>query len=268
VLKTASLTSDNNGRLRAEGVINFPELTVGEYDLNLNASNFLAINTRAYRQAAINGAMTLRGTIQRPVLDGAVQVRSADIYYNEALAESAGTASAVALSETDQLTLENRFGVRLTAADTTTFDAYQAMKMDLSVRIQRNTWLRSKSNPEMNVQFTGNLDLTKAHDEDPQVFGSIQVVPERSTLRQFGQEFRITEGTLTFNGDPYTPYLNLSAVYEQRAQRTQESEVRITLQLDGRPENLSPSLSSDPPMDTRNILSYLATGRPADELLC
>ena len=267
VLEGVAIESDNDGRLRAEGVINFPQLTVGEYDLKLNASDFLAIDTRAYRQAVIDGGMNLRGTIQRPVLNGTLEVQSANIYYNEALAETAASTSAVPLSETDQLTLENRFGIRLAAADTTTFDAYEALKMDLTVRIQRNTWLRSRSNPEMNVQFTGDLDLSKAHDEDPQIFGSIQVVTERSTLRQFGQEFQITEGTLTFNGDPYTPFLNLAAVYEQRAQRAQGSEVSITLRLEGRPENLSPTLSSDPPMDTRNILSYLATGRPADELL-
>jgi translocation and assembly module TamB len=266
-LQDATLRSTNDGRLRAEGVINFPQLTVGEYDLQVRADDFLAIDTRAYRRAIVNGALTLRGTIQQPVLGGTVRLRSADIYYNEALAESGSAAAAVQLSEEDQLTLENRFGIRLTAADTTTFDAYEALEMDLTVEIQRNTWLRSESNPELNVQFTGDLDVTKARDAEPQIFGSIQVVSERSTLRQFGQEFQITEGTLTFNGDPYTPYLNLAAVYEQRAQGAQGTEVRITLTLEGRPEKLSPSLSSDPPMDTRNILSYLATGRPADELL-
>jgi len=265
-LENAAVRSTNGGHLNAEGVVSFPQLTVGEYDLELDASNFIAIDTRAYRRAVINGAMTLRGTTDRPVLTGGVQVRSAEIYYNEALDESAGTATAVRLTEQDQLTLENRFGIRLSAADTTTFDAYEALEMDLSVRIRRDTWLRSESSPELNVQFTGELELSKAPNNDPQVFGSIQVVPERSTLRQFGQEFEISEGSLTFNGDPYTPYLNLEAVYEQRARQTQGTEVRITLRLEGRPDELSPTLSSTPPMDTRNILSYLATGRPADQL--
>ena len=266
-LEEALLRSSNDGRLEAEGVINFPQLTVGEYDLSLQASDFIAIDTRAYRRAVIDGAMTLRGTTVRPVLTGAVQVQSGDVYYNEALAEGAASATAVSLTEADQLTLENRFGLRLSAADTTTFDAYEAMEMDLSVRIRRDTWLRSESTPEMNIQFTGELDLTKAPTEEPRVFGSIQVRTQRSTLRQFGQEFQITEGSLTFNGDPYTPYLNLAAVYEKRAQEAQGTEVRITLRLEGRPEDLSPTLSSDPPMNTRNILSYLATGRPADQLL-
>ena len=257
--------SPNDGRLRADGTINFPELTVGEYDLSLKASDFIAIDTRAYQRAIVDGSMTLRGTLLRPVLAGSVQLQSANIFFNEVIEESDATTT-VQLSKDDQLTLENRFGIRLSEADTTTFDLYQALELDLKVLIRRNTWLRSRSTPEMNIQFTGDLDVQKAHNEDPQVFGSIEVATERSTLRQFGQQFDITEGTLTFNGDPYTPYLNLAAVYEQRARAAQGTEVQITLRLEGRPEDLSPTLSSDPPMDTRNILSYLATGRPASEI--
>ena len=266
-LDEAVVRSSNDGRLRAEGTINFPALTVGEFDISLNASNFIAIDTRAFRRALIDGAMTLKGTLTRPSLAGTVRVKSADIFYNEVLADSETAATAVPLSEEDKLTLENRFGLRLSAADTTTFDAYEALEMELNVQLQRNTWLRSKSNPELNVQFMGDLDLSKAPEEDPQVFGSIEVVTGRSTLRQFGQEFEITEGALTFNGDPFTPYLALTAVYEQRARGAQGTEVRITLGLEGRPPDLTPTLSSEPPMETRNILSYLATGRPADELL-
>ncbi len=265
-LERARIRTPNGGSLRADGTISLPELTVGEYDLALNASEFLAVNTAAYRRAVIDGDMTLRGTVRRPVLSGGLQVQSASVYYAEALAESAAAMGAVELTAQDQLTLEERFGLRLTSADTTTFDAYEALALDLAVQIQSNTWLRSSSNPEMNVQFTGDLDVQKAPLDDPQVFGTIDVVERRSTLRQFGQEFQITEGSLTFNGDPATPYLDLSAVYDQRAQGSQDSEVRITLSLSGRPNNLSPALSSEPTMSTRNIFSYLATGRPADAL--
>ena len=267
VLEEVAVRSDNDGRLRATGTINVPKLTVGEFDLELDASDFIAIDTRAYRRALVDGRMTLRGTVQRPTLSGSVQVKGAEIFYNEALAENASGATSVALTEADRLSLENRFGVRLEAADTTTIGAYQALEMDLTVRIERNTWLRSRSNPEMDVQFAGDLELSKAYDEDTQIFGSIQVEPKRSTLRQFGQDFNITEGTVTFNGDPETPEISIVAVYEKRAQGSQGNEVRITLKLTGRPDDLTPTLTSDPPMDTRDILSYLATGRPANELL-
>jgi len=258
--------STNGGSARVTGTVNFPELTVGEYDLSIDASNFLAINTPAYRRGIINGTATLRGTVQQPVLNGNVQVQSGNVNYGEALAQSESSLSVVSLNAQDQLTLEERFGVRLTSADTTTFDMYDALALDLTVEIANDTWLRSSGSPEMNLQFTGDLDVQKSSKEDPRVFGTIDVIGERSTLRQFGQEFQITEGALTFNGDPLTPFLDLTAVYDQRARGTQGSEVRITLSLTGRPDDLSPELDSEPPMDTRNILSYLATGRPANAL--
>lgn len=265
-LENAVIHSANGGSLRASGGIDFPELTVGEYNLSLQASDLLAIDTRAYRRAIIDGNVTLRGTTRRPAIAGNVQVEGGSVYYAEALAETAMATSEVTLSLEDQLALEERFGLRLSAADTTTFDFYEASSLDLSVQIQRDTWLRSNSNPEMNVQFSGNLDVQKAHLEDPRIFGTISVVEGQSTIQQFGQQFQITNGTLTFNGDPYAPSLNLTAVYQQRARGTQGTEVRITLTLSGRPDNLTPSLTSDPSMSTRNILSYLATGRPAEDL--
>ncbi|PSQ72673.1 MAG: translocation/assembly module TamB [Bacteroidetes bacterium QH_2_64_26] len=266
-LADSQIRSPNGGSARVTGSINFPQLTVGEYDLSIDASNFLAIDTPAYRKAVIDGTATLRGTIQRPALSGNVRIQRGDVHYGEVLAETKGAMSTVSLDAQDQLTLEERFGVRISSADTTTLNTYDAMSLDLDVEITNDTWLRSKSSPTMNLQFTGDLDIQKSRKQDPRVFGTIDVVGERSTLRQFGQEFQITEGNLTFNGDPVAPYLDLTAVYDQEARGTQSSEVRITLSLSGRPDELSPTLSSEPPMTTRNILSYLATGRPADALL-
>ena len=267
LLREARIRSDNGGRLQANGGINFSALTLGDFDLNVEARNFIAIDTRAYRKATIDASLTLNGTTRRPVLNGTVNVKRADIYYAEAAGTETTDLASVQLTEEDERVLERRFNVRLAEADTTTFDAYKALAMDLTVEIETDTWIRSEGAPELNIQFTGDLDVTKQTFEDAQVFGSIEVVPERSTIRQFGQEFRLDSGSLTFNGDPTRPYLRATAVYEQRARQSQETEVSITLSLEGRPDDLTPTLSSNPPMETRNILSYLATGQPADQLL-
>ncbi len=267
-VRDAVVRTTNGGRLEADGTVAFSDLTLGRFDLSLEARTFIGIDTRAYRSAVLDGAFTLRGTTERPVLDGTAEVRRADVFYTEALAQTASELATVSLSSEDRLVLEERFGLRLTAADTTTFDAYEALTMDLSVEIQGDTWLRSDGTPELDVQFRGDLDVSKQAMQDAQVFGTIEVVTARSTVQQFGQEFQITEGTLTFNGDPTLPYLDLAAVYEPRSQgTTNEPSVEITLSLEGRPDELTPQLTSDPPMYTRDILSYLATGRPADQVL-
>ncbi|MFB6285675.1 MAG: translocation/assembly module TamB domain-containing protein [Candidatus Bipolaricaulia bacterium] len=266
-LTEAAIESSNGGTLRAKGSVSFPRLTDGEYDLKLSASNLLAIDTQAYRRAVIDGNVTLQGTVRRPNLTGQVRVERGSIYYTEAFAEGAAAVAQVSLRPEDRLVLQKRFGLRPTMADTSTFDPYEALALDLTVRIDRNTWLRSTSNPELNVQFAGNLTVQKSPNQDLEVFGTVRVIEGQSTVRQFGQEFQITDGTLSFSGNPADPLLDLTAVYERRARGTSSTQIRITLSLEGRLGNLSTSLSSEPSMSTRNILSYLATGRPADAVL-
>ncbi len=266
-VESADIRSSGGGRLQANGVINLAELTLGEMDLNVRADNFMAINTRAYRRGTINGRMTLGGTTERPRLTGRVQVVRAEIFYDEIDEAAAEDLDAVSLTDEDRVTLERRFGIRLADSDAAAYDTFQAMAMDLEVEIRRETWLRSRSATTLNIQFNGDLDLQKAHDEDLELYGSIDIVPARSTVEQFGQLFRIDEGALSFDGPVDDPQMNFAAVYEQRARETRDVEVTITLNAEGRLGNLSLDLSSDPPMSTSNILSYLATGRPADSFL-
>ena len=264
-VRDATARSDGGGRLQSQGTISLTDLTLGAYDLSVTTTDFLAIDTREYR-ARVGSDLTVSGSTQRPVVQGTVQVVSADIFFATD-SETEADLATVQLSPEDQQIIERRFGIRLTEADTTTFDAYQAMSMDLSVQFERDTWIRSRSNPKMNIQFTGNLDVQKDHDElDAQVFGTIEVIPERSRVVQFGKEFQIEEGALTFNGAATEPVMDIRAVYNVRARASQQNEVTITLSINGRPEDLDLTLGSTPAMDTNNILSYLAVGRPADQL--
>ncbi|MES3629332.1 MAG: translocation/assembly module TamB domain-containing protein [Longimonas sp.] len=263
----SSIRSPRRGRMSATGSIELAELALGEMDLQIRADEFQAINTRPYRRGTINGDMVLTGTTERPRLTGTVQVVRADIFFDELDDAAAADIEAVSLTDEDRSVLERRFGVRLADADTTVYDTYQAMAIDMEVEIRRETWLRSRSGLGLNIQFNGDLDLRKEHDEDVEVFGTIDIVPERSTVEQFGQLFRVDEGTLTFNGPPDDPQMSFTAVYEQRARETRDTEVTITLNADGRLGDLDIGFSSEPPMSTSNILSYLATGRPADSFL-
>ena len=264
-VRQATARSDGGGRLESEGRISLTDLTLGAYDLSVTTTDFLAIDTREY-SARVGSDLTVSGSTQRPVVQGTVQVVSADIYFATG-SETEADLATVQLSPKDQQVIERRFGIRLTEADTTTFDAYQAMAMDLTVQFERNTWIRSRSNPKMNIQFTGNLDVQKNHNEqDAQVFGTIEVIPERSRVVQFGKDFQIEEGALTFNGAATEPVMDIRAVYNVRARASQQNEVTIILSINGRPEDLDLTLGSTPAMDTNNILSYLAVGRPADQL--
>ncbi|NNF04888.1 MAG: translocation/assembly module TamB, partial [Rhodothermales bacterium] len=169
----------------------------------------------------------------------------------------------------DLRTLWERFGVRISAADTSSFDFYRAMKIeDLRVRLERDTWVRSTSNPEMDIQITGDLDVSKEHNsQEASVFGTIQVLPARSRIIQFGRRFNISAGTLTFNGPAESPRMDLEAEYDVPSRRANATEVTIRLLVTGTPQDLEVEFQSDPQMELADIVSYIATGRPASESL-
>jgi translocation and assembly module TamB len=261
VLNHAEVTS--GGSLVAMGTVDLAELTLGNFDIDASLEDFRAIDTREYR-GVVSGDLRLRGTTQAPVLGGDLQVVSADVYLTEATTSE--EFAPVTLEEQDLRMLEQRFGIRVGEADTTTFDFYQALAIDdLNVDLERNVWLRSPANPEMNIQFTGDLDLQKAPNEDILLFGTIDVLEQRSYINQFGRRFNLTSGLLTFNGAADAPYLNLEAEYDVPSRRNRGNEITILLSLEGQPDDLDTQLSSDPPTDLTNIVSYIATGRPASE---
>src|SRR5690606_32757647 len=201
----------------ASGTINLAELTLGEFDITLLANEFLAVDSREYR-AVVDADLQLSGTTDRPVLTGVLELERAEINLTEET--TSPDLEMVELTEADLAVLEQRFGLRVTEEDTTTFDFFEALTMDLEVQMERNTWLRSRSNPRMDIQFSGNLDLSKRPEQDIQIFGSIEVVPEHSRIVQFGKRFTLTSGTLTFNGPAADPYVDVEAAYDVPARGT------------------------------------------------
>jgi translocation and assembly module TamB len=263
-LRSATARSAGDGRLTADGTIDLTDLTLGTFDLNLRANDFLGIDVPLEYRARIDSDVRLRGTTDRPRLSGDVTVVSGDFYADAT--EGQADVDDVALSEDDRQTLERRFGIRLAAADTAATDAYDALAIDsLSLRIERNAWLRKSANPEMDIQFTGQLDVAKRPFQDLEAFGTIEVVPERSRLEQYGKVFEIDEGTLAFNGPPDAPVLDITAAFEPRTRATGDAAVRILLRVEGRPEDPSLTLSSEPPMETSDIFCYIATNSPCGQ---
>lgn len=253
------------GTLHATGVVNLEQLTLGRFALDITSSDFLAIDDAAFRAFAASN-VHLSGTTREPVLSGSVRITRGDFYMTGE--KAAAALEPVELEPADLLALEQRFGIRVTAADTTQGTFYDQLTIEnLRMDFERDTWLRSASNPKMDVRFTGSLDVQKAPRSEPVVFGTIRIVPEQSKIEQFGRRFDIERGELSFSGPMTAPEINLAATYEVRAKGTTREEVTIRLVATGRPENLRIDFGSDPAMDLSDIISYIATGRPASSSL-
>jgi len=253
------------GTLRATGFVTLEQLTLGRFSLDVSSQDFLAIDDAAYRAFAASD-LKLSGTTREPRLSGSVRVTRGEFFMTEERAAAA--LEPVELDAADLLALEQRFGIRVSARDTSQVTFYDLLAIEnLRLDFERDTWFRSKANPRMDVRFTGSLDVQKSPRSDPSVFGTITVVPEQSRIEQFGRRFDIERGELVFSGPMTTPQIDLAASYQVRSRGNTGEEVTIGLVATGRPDNLRIDFDSDPAMDLSDIISYIATGRPASNSL-
>ena len=148
---------------------------------------------------------------------------------------------------------------------------FQNLALAVNVRLDRDVWLRSRATPTMDIQMTGALDVSKATGAPlPQIVGDIEVIPDRSKVEALGRTFSIRNGLVQFNGDIEELLIDLAAEYQPRRPGANETIATITLSARGRPlvdGDLKIEFGSDPQMDTADILSYIATGRPSDQAL-
>jgi translocation and assembly module TamB len=135
---------------------------------------------------------------------------------------------------------------------------------DLTVELSRDSWLRKRGSPEMAVAFTGEVAVQLRPQAEPRLEGTLTTIAERGSIRQFGKRFEPREGTVTLAGPPDSARVDLAAVYQIPSYSDPDNaEATIVLSVEGMQDDLSLTLSSEPPMETADIVSYIATGRPA-----
>ena len=88
--------------------------------------------------------------------------------------------------------------------------------------------------------------------------GDIQIA--RGTYRLRGRDFEVERGSLSFTQDELSdPWLSFVARHDVR-------DVSIFVDVRGRASDLRLEMSSEPPMEQTEIVSYLMFGRPSSEL--
>jgi translocation and assembly module TamB len=168
------------------------------------------------------------------------------------------------LTAEDFRMLESYFGYRPPETRPNGIQLLDPWTMNLGVALGTDVWLRRRTRPELQMQLGGSLDVRKAAGDSIRLFGTIETVPQRSYFEQFGRRFVVTQGTVTFNGSMFGWIADIGARYAvPSAQDPSAAEVVITLAVSGRADNLRVTFGAEPSMDTPNILSYIATGRPA-----
>ncbi|HET6569217.1 MAG TPA: translocation/assembly module TamB domain-containing protein [Rhodothermales bacterium] len=256
------------GSMTATGTINLRQLTLGEFDINASLNDFRAANMPDFQNINVGGNVHLTGTTKLPVVTGNVEVLSADIYMENLISPNLAP---IPVTQQDLDKLQAVFGYNVEAQDTSTFVLYDAVDLDLTLQLERDTWIRQRTTPQMAIQVAGRLDVRKpAYADMTNLFGTLDVVQGRSYVEEFGRQFDVTSGRITFRGDPTQFYLEAQAEYRVRNRQyaaAGESDVVITLNLEGRYGALETTLGSNIDMPMTDIVSYIATGRPAGQAL-
>lgn len=256
-----SLTATAEGTAEIQGDVVLAPLDRPSFDLQAHFHRFEAVDN-AWTHLRVNADLTVSGDVVEPRVTGSAQVENTDIYADQV--GEGQSVRPVELTQEDYRMLASYFGYRPSESNAVQRDPMLGWGIDMSLDIGNDVWVRRRTQPEMRVQVDGSLDVRKESGDSLQLFGTVEAVTGRSYFEQFGRRFTIADGTVTFNGSPTDWRIDAGARYDVPSSRDpNRSEATITLDVSGRADDLSLTLGSEPSMENADILSYLATGRPA-----
>jgi autotransporter translocation and assembly factor TamB len=253
---------DSKGNpLELTGTVATRALRFGDLGFELSAIQFEVLNN-ALGELALNGVLTIRGTLAAPVVTGDLAIHRASLDADQivpfmqrpyAVGESAATPDSQAPAARipgisalwDNLTLR----LRLLATN------------NLEIRGQN---IRSSRESlagvgDVNVVFGGDLAIRKAPQEGLAVSGTLETV--RGFYAYQGRRFTLEpEGTLRFAGES-----SLDPLLSIVASRT-VSGVLIRATLRGQASAPELELTSTPALEESDILSLLLFNQPVNEL--
>lgn len=134
---------------------------------------------------------------------------------------------------------------------------YEALALEVKLSAERDVWYREGAD---SVEVKGSLLLKKDRYRQPATLGTIDALKGYYTY--LGNTFTITSGRLTFTGEtPVNPGIDVSAAIDDRG-----SPIKVYFNASGKARNPQITLASDPPLEQRDIISFLVTGKPLYEL--
>jgi len=260
VIRGLNATS-GKGTLEASGDVRFASVSRVEPKVHVKTRKFVFANATDLKATA-SCDVDVSGTLADPVVKGSVTVASSSIYFTQPdLQAEAG--SDVKLTPADVRMMEETFGYVAPRAPALPLQLYDASDLELAIKMERDNWVRQRVPPKMAVALTGDFKLRKRPHQDPELFGKIEPIPNRGYVQQFARSFDITGGDVLLNGKMKDHAVNIHAQFkpESGVESQSSTDVVVKLDVEGTPDHLRLTLSSEPPMSETEIVNFIATGR-------
>src|SRR5262249_18835753 len=185
--------------------------------------------------SVVDADLSLRGSYQAPTLGGTVTVKSA--IWNRRV-DTPGS-------------IFDLFSRRGAAAPAGSLEPAPAVPLKFDVQLRIPSTLRVENNLARLVA-TADLSLRGTYDK-PIVVGHADI--ERGDVTFEGRRYRITHGTADFaNPGRIEPFFDIEG---ETGVRVPGQTYRVTVAFAGTSDQLRPSLSSDPPLPTADVLALL-----------
>ncbi len=262
-----------NGRIALNGWITNPQRKFEPtFSLALGAQSFHALDQRALADLyvstpAAQDSLRLRGPLQSPTLTGNLRVERSSIYLAD---RDLARKQQVELMAEPTATAPDVTGVALVSTLLTNLNPNVTITLGEDVRLK---------SAEANVILgTGQLVLNKSTESSTrrlaktgELIPNLQLEGQLFTrsgtfnldLGLVQREFQVLQGgTVTFDGPPEFPVIDIKAQYNVRQAR--DRDLGVFVEAAGRLPNYGITFSSDAgyELSTSDILSYLLIGRP------
>jgi translocation and assembly module TamB len=259
-LDSVAVLAVEGGSGTLTGSVSFADLGNPEFDLRLFAVELAGYDQLDARIVA-SGTVTLEGPYDMAHITGDLSVVSGVLFIEE-IGRQAEIIDPFEELRGNLALIDTVFALEPTLGSRTGNRFLDNLVIDLSLNLERDTWLRSQ---EMNVEIAGRVTLHQDRARDIlRMNGLLQAV--RGEYWFFNKRFAVVEGTIELVGEPaMNPNLRIVALYTVR---TQKQPIDIRLVIGGTLEEMTLALESDaqPPIPESDLLSYLLFGRPSYEL--
>ncbi len=233
-----NLEMESAGKLTAGGLIYLDGFSVTRTDLDFELNRFRPVNLRSFT-GLLSGDMSLSGPADDMLLSGALVIVESGIYISRLGRERIRE---IEIIDKDEAVAEPRL------------EPPVPLRLDLGVNIPGNTWVRGEG---LDAEIRGNIRV-RGTAREPAPRGSLSFA--RGTFERHGVRLMVESGELVFTGGPPS-----EAELEIRTYR-RIGDVTAYLNIEGFLEEPRITLSSVPPMDESDVLSYIIFGKPASRL--